>query len=62
MLEQGEVSENSGEGSFRYRLANRSFFLGMEAKDKSNHLTGDSLRTFPQDNWSSTVCFGIADD
>ena len=42
MLEQGDVREKSGEGSLRYREANRSLHLGMEAKDKSNHLTADS--------------------
>ena len=45
MLEQGKVRENSGEGSFRYRRANHSLYLGMEAKDSRNHLTADSLRS-----------------
>ena len=34
----------------------------MEAKDKSNHLTADSLRRFPQDNWSSTALSSKAND
>ena len=36
--------ENSGEGSFRYRRANRSLNLGMEANDSTNHLLTGSLR------------------
>ena len=52
MPEQGKVRENSGECLFRYRRPNRSQYLGMEAEDSPNHLTADSLRSFPQDCWS----------
>ena len=44
MPEQGKVRENSGEGSFRCRRANRSLYLGVEANDSTNHLVTGSLR------------------
>ena len=62
MPEQGKVRENSGEGSFRYRRANRSLYLGVEAKHEPNHLKADSFRSFPQDNWTSTALSGKAND
>ena len=62
MLEQGKVRENSGEGSFRYRQANRSLCLEKGAMDKPNHLTAGSFQRFPQDNWSSTASSGDAND
>ena len=62
MLEQGKVRENFGEGSFRHRRANRSLYFGVEAKDRSNHLTADSHRSLSQDNWSSTALSGKAND
>ena len=32
------------------------------AKDKPNNLTAGSLRSFPQDNWSSTALSGKANE
>ena len=52
MPEQGKVRESSGEGSLRYRRANRSLCFGVGAKDKPNHLTGGSLRSSPLKTWS----------
>ena len=34
----------------------------MGAEDKSNHLTADSFRSVPQDNWSLTASSGKAND
>ena len=42
--------------------ANRSFYLGMETKDKSNHLTADSLRSFFQEIWSLIALSHKAND
>ena len=44
MPEQDKVRENSGEGSFRYRRASRSVYLGMEANDSTNHIITGFLR------------------
>ena len=62
MPEQGKVRENSGEGSIRYRRANRSLCVEKGSKDKPNHLTASSLQRFPWDNWSSTALSGKEND
>ena len=48
MLEQGKVREESGEGSFRSRRANRSLCVEKGAKDKPNHLTAVDERPSPR--------------
>ena len=60
--EKGNVRREPGGGFPRCCRATRSLYLGFWAKDKPNHLTADSLRSFPQDNWSSTALTGKAND
>ena len=48
MPEQGKVRETSGEGSFRYRRANRSLCVEKGAKDKPNQLTAIAERPSPK--------------
>ena len=48
---QGKVRENSGEGSFRCRRANR-LKLGYGSETQTEPSPADSLRSVPQDNWS----------
>ena len=40
----------------------RSLCVEQGAIDKPNHLTADSLRSFPQDNWSLTASSGKTND
>jgi hypothetical protein len=60
MPEQGQARGNSGGGSQRYWRANRSSDLGIGAKDSSNHLVAGSLRSFPQDSWSSIHIYVVS--
>ena len=53
--------ENSGEGSFSISTGKPFFILGYWSERQIEpYLTADSVRSFPQDKWSSTALSGIA--
>ena len=43
-------------------VPNICYTWSFVAKDKPNHQTAGSLRSFPQDNWSSTASSSKAND
>jgi len=59
---KNKVRGNSDGSLLRYWRANRSSYLGIGAKDQSNHLVAGSLRSFPQDSWMCLVSLCKAND
>ena len=54
---QDEVRGNPDGGPSRFWRANRSFELGIGAKDQSNHLLAGFTGSFPQDSWRTLSVF-----